>query len=255
MRLKHTMIAFETLASRRSESLTAPTPWPTILIATTGSSIFCSALSKASSVPCASALTTRLSSLTSPSLARRASSSRVMRGAMSLSGLLSALLGELGERDLARRLLRTDDLEDVAGLRDLAHARDDHRAWRAARRSTLRPRSSASARDAAVDVAADEVVADLQRARLDQHRRDRAAAALEVGVDDRADRVAVGVGLQLEDVDGEHDRRQQVVDALAGARAESGRTRARRRSGASRCPARELRRGPGRGWRPPCRSC
>src|SRR5467141_505676 len=79
------MIAFETPASSRSESLTAPTPWPTILMATTGSSIFCSALRRASSVPCASALTTRLSSLTSPSLARRASSSRVMRGATSLA--------------------------------------------------------------------------------------------------------------------------------------------------------------------------
>src|SRR5204863_88106 len=54
------MIALETLASSRSESLTAPTPWPTTLIATTGSSIFWSAASRASSVPWASALTTRL---------------------------------------------------------------------------------------------------------------------------------------------------------------------------------------------------
>src|SRR5207302_1264627 len=126
------MMALETLASSRSESLTAPTPWPTILIATTGSSIFCSAASSASSVPCASALTTRLSSLTSPSLARRARSSRVMRGATSRA----------------------------------------------------------------------------------------AATALEVGVDDRPDRVAVGVRLQLEDIGRKHDRRQQVVDAQAGPRAE-----------------------------------
>ncbi len=76
-------MALDTLASSRSESLTAPTPWPTTLIVTTGSSIFSSALITASSVPWASALTTRLSSLTAPSLARRASSSRVTLGATS----------------------------------------------------------------------------------------------------------------------------------------------------------------------------
>ena len=77
------MIAFETLASRTSDSLGAPTPWPTTLMVTTGSSIFWSAARTASRVPWASALTTRLSSLTSPSWARRASSSSVRRGARS----------------------------------------------------------------------------------------------------------------------------------------------------------------------------
>jgi len=69
-------------------------------------------------------------------------------------------------------------------------------------------------------VAAYEVVADLERARLHQHGGDRAAAPLEVRVDDRADRVAVGIRLQLEDVRGKDDRGQQVLDALAGARAD-----------------------------------
>ena len=77
------MMALETLARSTSESVTAPTPWPTTLIATTGSSILPSALRRASRVPWASALTTRLSSLTSPSLARRARSSSVIRGAFS----------------------------------------------------------------------------------------------------------------------------------------------------------------------------
>src|SRR5712691_2357716 len=160
------MIALETPASRRSESLTAPTPWPTILIATTGSSIFWSALRRASSVPCASALTTRLSSLTSPSLARRASSSRVMRGATSLAASVSQ-----------------------------------------------RPH-------APVDVAAHEVVSNLQRSRLHEHRRDWAAPAFEVSVDHGPEGVSIRVGLQLEDVGRQDDGRQQVVDALAGLGAE-----------------------------------
>ena len=130
-----------------------------------------------------------------------------------------ALLDELGQGNLARRLLRTDDLEDVAGLRYLAHAGHDHRRRRRRFVHTL-PAVIGQRAHAAVDVAANEVVADFERARLHEHRRDRAATALEVGVDDRPDRVAVGVRLQLEDIGRKHDRRQQVVDAQAGPRAE-----------------------------------
>ena len=42
--------------------------------------------------------------------------------------------------------------------------------------------------------AGDDEVADLQRAALDQHGRDHAAAAIELGLDDRAVRLAIGVG-------------------------------------------------------------
>ncbi len=69
-------------------------------------------------------------------------------------------------------------------------------------------------------MAADEVVADLERACLDEHGGDRSAAALEVRVDDGPERVAVGVRFELEDVGGQNDRGEQVVDALACAGAE-----------------------------------
>ena len=69
-------------------------------------------------------------------------------------------------------------------------------------------------------MATDKVVADLQRPGLHEHRRDRATAALEVGIHNRSDRVAVGVRLQLEDIGRQDDGRQQVVDALAGSRAQ-----------------------------------
>src|SRR5712692_5681322 len=134
-------------------------------------------------------------------------------------GLLRATLQELGQCDLARCLLGADHLEDVAGLRHLAHAGHDHRrgGWGFV---DAAPAVVGQSAHAAVDVAADEVVADLESARLHQHCGDRAPTSLEVGVDDRADRVAVRVRLQLEDVRGKDDGGQQVLDALAGARAD-----------------------------------
>src|SRR5438876_1017868 len=129
-------------------------------------------------------------------------------------GFLGPLLDQLGEGDLARRLFRADHLEDVPRLRHLAHAGNDHRG----RRRSIRDAAAAvvsQRTDAAVDVATDKVVADLQRPGLHQNRRHGPATALEVGVNDGADRVAVRVGLELEDIGGEHDGREQVVDARA----------------------------------------
>ena len=138
-------MALDTLARRRSESLTAPTPWPTTLMATTGSSIFCSAVNSASSVPWASALTTRLSSLTSPSLARRARSSSVMRGVTSRAAscarlsvsLVSAICRATRSEATTWKMSPAwgtspmpDTTTGVAGVASV----------------TLRPRSSASAR-------------------------------------------------------------------------------------------------------------
>src|SRR5712691_616379 len=113
--------------------------------------------------------------------------------------LRGAALHQLRERDLARYLLRADDLEDVAGLRDLAHTGHHHR-----RRGRRVGNASAAVvgegAHSAVDVAAHEVLTDPQRPRLHEHGRDGSAASLEVRVDDGAERVSIRVGLELEDV-------------------------------------------------------
>ena len=65
-------------------------------------------------------------------------------------------------------------------------------------------------------MADDEVVAHSEGAGLDQDGGDRAPTALEVGVDDGADRVAVGVGLEVLDLGRQDDRGQQVVEPRTG---------------------------------------
>ena len=59
----------------------------------------------------------------------------------------------------------------------------------------------------------DEDVADPQRAALDEHGRERAAALVEPGLDHRAFGGAVGIGLQLEQFGLERDRLEQFVEA------------------------------------------
>ena len=103
---------------------------------------------------------------------------------------IAALRGDLGLALLDRRagrLLIGDDAQDVAGLRHLRETEDDHRARRAGLAHTLaavvldRP-------DATEGLAHHDDVADLERARLDECRRDRPAGLVELGLDDRADR-------------------------------------------------------------------
>ena len=74
--------------------------------------------------------------------------------------------------------------------------------------------------DAAVGVADDDDVADLERAGLDEEGRDGAAALVQLRLHDRADGRALGVGLELLDVGDDEDRVQQVVDAGAHPRAD-----------------------------------
>ena len=63
----------------------------------------------------------------------------------------------------------------------------------------------------------DDRVADAERSALDQHRGDRAAAAVEVCLDDQALCVPVGVGAQVERrVGGQHDRLEQLVEVELG---------------------------------------
>ena len=76
---------------------------------------------------------------------------------------------------------------------------------------TWRPWSSISARTLPLEHR-DEHVTDAQRAALDEHGRERAAALVELGFDHRAFGGAVGVGLQLEDFGLELDRFEQLVE-------------------------------------------
>ena len=70
--------------------------------------------------------------------------------------------------------------------------------------------------DAPERLADDDDVADLERAGLDERGRDRAAALVELGLDDRADGVALRVGLQLLEVGDEQDHLDELVEPEAG---------------------------------------
>ena len=70
---------------------------------------------------------------------------------------------------------------------------------------TRLPRVVLERADAAERLADDDDVADLERAGLDERGRDRAAALVELGLDDRADRASLRVGLELLEVGDEQD--------------------------------------------------
>src|SRR5207248_2155264 len=98
-----------------------------------------------------------------------------------------------------RRLVEPDDLDRFAGLRFL-----DALAGVARERAHLAP-----------GVARDDRVADVERAALDEHRRDRPAADVETRLDDRPRGRRVRVRLRVDlDVGDEQDLLDQVVEAL-----------------------------------------
>src|SRR3954453_12423107 len=120
--------------------------------------------------------------------------------------------------DLPGDAVLLDDEEGVTGTRHRGETHDLHGAGRQGLLQLVavlveqRP-------DAAVGVAGDQGVPDLQRAALHQHRGDRTATAVQLALDDHTLRVLRGVGPQVQrGVGGEQDRRQHVVDALAGGR-------------------------------------
>src|SRR3954471_6605716 len=120
--------------------------------------------------------------------------------------------------DLPGDAVLLDDEEGVTGTRHRGETHDLHGAGRQGLLQLVavlveqRP-------DAAVCVAGDQGVPDLQRAALHQHRGDRAATAVQLALDDHTLRVLRGVGPQVQrGVGGEQDRRQHVVDALTGGR-------------------------------------
>ena len=72
--------------------------------------------------------------------------------------------------------------------------------------------------DLAERLADDDHVADAERAGLDDRGRDRAAVLVELGLDDRADRRPLRVGLELLEVGDEQDHLDQLVEPDAGPR-------------------------------------
>src|SRR3954467_12305432 len=73
--------------------------------------------------------------------------------------------------------------------------------------------------DATVGVAGHDGVALAQRAALDEHRGDGAAALVQLALDDHTLRVLLGVRAQVQrGVGGQQDRREQLVEALVGGR-------------------------------------
>ena len=109
-------------------------------------------------------------------------------------------------------LLLLEHGEDVAGFRHVIEAEDLDRYGRAGLLDVLAAVVDHGA-DLAVRRAADDRVADAQRAVLDEDRRDRAAALVELGLDDDAARIAVRVGLELLDFGDEQDHLEEVIDA------------------------------------------
>ena len=89
-------------------------------------------------------------------------------------------------------LLVGDHAQDVAGRGHLAEAEQHHGRRRAGLGDALAERVLHGP-DAAVGLAHDHDVADAQRAGLDQDGRDRAAALVQLRLDDGADGLSLGV--------------------------------------------------------------
>ena len=141
--------------------------------------------SKASSEPETSALSTRSSSLTSPSwMPLKMSSKETLRPARrawaSLRRRDGALVGLL-----ARGAVVLDDAHGLAGVGDAVEAEDLDRVAGDGLVDALAGVVGHRA-DLAPVRAGHERVADAQRAALDEQRDDRAAARVELGLDDDA---------------------------------------------------------------------
>ncbi len=61
--------------------------------------------------------------------------------------------------------------------------------------------------------ASDECVTDEQRAALDEHRRDRATARIELGLDDDAGGLGLGVRPDVLEVGDDEERLEEILDA------------------------------------------
>src|SRR3954471_15978448 len=106
-----------------------------------------------------------------------------------------------------------DHAERVAGVGDAIEAQDLDRLAGHGLLKALAPIVLHRA-DAAPVGAGDDRVADLERAALDQHGHDRAAAGVELGLDDDARRVRVRVCLEVLELGDDEDRLEEVVEVL-----------------------------------------
>ena len=149
-------------------------------------------------------------------LVERDAAARLLRARLAPEPL-AALLGEVAGPCLllddapelagGRRAVEAEDLDRIAGLRLL-----DPLAAIVVERAHPSP-----------GVAGDDRVAHLQRAALDEHRRDRAAADVEARLDDRAGRLGGRVRAQVElGVRDEQDLLEQLVEVLALLRRDAG---------------------------------
>ena len=127
-----------------------------------------------------------------------------------LLGLLLALLNQL-----ARHALIGDGVEDVAGVRHFAHTCYLDRDARARFRDALALVVYHGAH-VSHSGAGDYDIALMQRAVLDEHGHNRAAAAVQPGLNDGALGRTVRVGLELEHFGQDDQVLKQVVYALAG---------------------------------------
>ena len=171
---------------------------------------------------------------------------RELLAAQPLGALLRELAGlAVGLDDAAelaggRRLVEAEDLDRVARLRLLELV-----ALVVVERAHLAP-----------GVAGDDRVADLERAALDEHRRDRAAADVEPRLDDRAGRPRVRVRLQVElGVGDEQHLLEQLVEARLLLRRDAGDLRVAAPLLGLEPLGRELARARARGSRRAGRSC
>ena len=114
-------------------------------------------------------------------------------------------------RDITRGRRIFDDEQLIAGHRHALESEDLHRNRRTCRLHRLAALVEQRANAAGVH-AADEVVADLERAALHEHRGDRTLARVQLRFDDRAGRAPIRIRLEVENFGLQQNLIEQHVD-------------------------------------------
>ena len=206
------MVALEAAASCTSFSVMPPMPRSTKLSLTSSRSSRLSDSVTASSEPCTSAFSTMLSVAVSPrEICSKRSSSCGAGGRRHrlVPRQAEALRPCLAQRPRPGQVLGPAHL--VAGVRRLGEAEHLHRRRRQRLLDVV-----ALVVDQRLDLAPGGAghhrVAHPQRALLHDHRRHRAAARFQVGLEHDATRLALDPGRELLDLGHGHDLLEQVVD-------------------------------------------